>query len=70
MEFLNWTILILFLFIVFLLINRYERKIKILYKNMEILKNECKKNNENIEKNRMLIEKNRSNIEDIKNFQE
>ncbi|VEJ54652.1 Uncharacterised protein [Campylobacter insulaenigrae] len=43
MEFLNWTILILFLFIVFLLINRYERKIKILYKNIEILKNECKK---------------------------
>lgn len=66
MAFLNWTILILFLFIVFLLINRYERKIKILYKNIEILKNECKKNSENIEKNRILIEKNRSNIEDIK----
>ncbi|EAI3906073.1 MULTISPECIES: hypothetical protein [Campylobacter] len=66
MAFLNWAILILFLFIVFLLINRYERKIKILYKNIEILKNECKKNSENIEKNRILIEKNRSNIEDIK----
>lgn len=68
MEFLSWAILILFLFIISLLINRYERKIKILYKNIEILKNECKKNNENIEKNRMLIEKNRSNIEDIKSI--
>ncbi|WP_257928669.1 hypothetical protein UPTC5044_1094 [Campylobacter lari] len=67
MAFLNWTILILFLFIVFLLINRYERKIKILHKNIEILKNECKKNSENIEQNRILIEKNRSKIEDIKN---
>ncbi|AJC85054.1 hypothetical protein [Campylobacter peloridis] len=66
MAFLNWIILILFLFIVFLLINRYERKIKILNKNIEILKNECKKNTENIEKNRILIEKNRSNIEEIK----
>ncbi|MCV3406645.1 hypothetical protein L8T94_05835 [Campylobacter lari] len=67
MTFLNWAILILFLFIVFLLINRYERKMKILYKNIEILKNECKKNSENIEQNRILIEKNRSKIEDIKN---
>ncbi|AJD02182.1 hypothetical protein UPTC5083_01108 [Campylobacter lari] len=67
MAFLNWAILILFLFIVFLLINRYERKMKILYKNIEILKNECKKNSENIEQNRILIEKNRSKIEDIKN---
>ncbi|WP_284444027.1 hypothetical protein [Campylobacter lari] len=40
---------------------------KILYKNIEILKNECKKNSENIEQNRILIEKNRSKIEDIKN---
>ncbi|WP_257942110.1 hypothetical protein UPTC5084_01229 [Campylobacter lari] len=67
MAFLNWAILILFLFIVFLLINRYERKMKILYKNIEILKNECKKNSENIEQNRILIEKNRLKIEDIKN---
>ncbi|AJC86580.1 hypothetical protein [Campylobacter sp. RM16704] len=67
MAFLNWAILILFLFIVFLLINRYERKIKILYKNIEILKNECKKNSENIEQNRILIEKNRLNIESMKN---
>lgn len=67
MEFLNWTILILFLFIVFILINRYERKIKILQKSVENLKSECKTLGENIEQNRILIEKNRSNIEEIKN---
>ncbi|TXE89145.1 hypothetical protein FPD38_02480 [Campylobacter volucris] len=66
MEFLSWFILILFLFIVFLLINRYEKKLKMLHQNIEILKNECKKNGEDIEKNRILIEKNRFNIEDIK----
>lgn len=66
MEFLSWFVLILLLFTVFLLINRYEKKLKILYQNIEILKNECKKNSEDIEKNRILIEKNRFNIEDIK----
>ncbi|MCW1360503.1 hypothetical protein [Campylobacter sp. US33a] len=70
MEFMYWTMIIIFLLIVFLITNRYEKKLQIFSKNIEILKNEVQELKNTVEKNRMLIEKNRSNIEVISQQQD
>ncbi|ARJ56363.1 hypothetical protein [Campylobacter cuniculorum] len=66
MEYLLFlTIIIIFLFIVFLITMRYERKIKLLNQNIQNLKEHMSEIESKVIQNRTLIEKNRANIEDI-----
>lgn len=70
MEFAIWLIIIIFVFTLSLILNRYERKIKLFKSHMESMKADIDELKEIILKNRMLIEKNRSNIETISKKQE
>ncbi|WP_276883154.1 hypothetical protein [Campylobacter cuniculorum] len=66
MEYLLFlAIIIIFLFIVFLITMRYERKIKLLNQNIQNLKEHMSEIESKVIQNRTLIEKNRANIEDI-----
>lgn len=70
MEFVFWVMVILFLLVISLLTNRYERKIKLFKNQIQNLKSEIDNVREVAEKNRLLIEKNRSNIEVISKKQD
>ncbi len=59
------ALVIVFLFIVFLVTTRYEKKIKLLNQNIQILKERLNELEGKVIQNRTLIEKNRANIEDI-----
>lgn len=65
-----WCIVLVFLFIVFLLVNRYERKNKLFKSHIQAMKADIEELKQIVEKNRLLIEKNRSNIEMISKKQE
>lgn len=58
-------VIVLFLFIVFLITTRYEKKIDILNQNIQSLKEHINELEGKVIQNRTLIEKNRANIEDI-----
>lgn len=70
MNFAFWCIVLVFLFIVFLLVNRYERKIKLFKSHIQAMKVDIEELKQIVEKNRLLIEKNRSNIQNIQKTQE
>ncbi|TQR31862.1 hypothetical protein DMB92_05605 [Campylobacter sp. MIT 99-7217] len=70
MEFGFWVIVILFLFTISLLVNRYEAKIKFFRSSIEKIRADIEELKDFVEKNRLLIEKNRSNIETISKKQE
>ncbi|EDP6582070.1 hypothetical protein FVY48_02315 [Campylobacter jejuni] len=57
--------IIIFLFVVFIIVTRYEKKIKLLNQNIQNMKEDIADLKETTQKNRSLIEKNRSNIENI-----
>ncbi len=65
MGYLFLALVIVFLFIVFLMTTRYEKKIKLLNQNIQILKDHIRELEGKVSQNRTLIEKNRANIEDI-----
>ncbi|MFK0442798.1 hypothetical protein ACISOS_08610 [Campylobacter jejuni] len=50
---------------VFIIVTRYEKKIKLLNQNIQNMKEDIADLKETTQKNRSLIEKNRSNIENI-----
>ncbi|CAD7287795.1 hypothetical protein LMG7974_00678 [Campylobacter majalis] len=63
MHFLPWIIIVILIYTVFMLINRYEKKLTLLSKMIEQNDRHIQQNKELIEQNRLLIEKNKYNIE-------
>ncbi|EOH9683253.1 hypothetical protein ACME4S_001542 [Campylobacter coli] len=55
----------MFLFIVFMLIMRYEKKLELLNQSIQNTKEEVNELKNTTQNNRSLIEKNRSDIESI-----
>ncbi|EAH4472581.1 hypothetical protein NWZ79_001514, partial [Campylobacter coli] len=58
-------LIIIFLFIVFMLIMRYEKKLELLNQSIQNIKEEVNELKNTTQNNRSLIEKNRSDIESI-----
>ncbi|EOH4485703.1 hypothetical protein ACLQWZ_001587, partial [Campylobacter coli] len=58
-------LIIIFLFIVFMLIMRYEKKLELLNQSIQNIKEEVNELKNTTQNNHSLIEKNRSDIESI-----
>lgn len=59
MDFLQWAIIAILIYVVYYLVNKYEKKADELTRLIEL-------NRENIENNKKNIEKNKADIEKIK----
>ncbi|EAJ5367401.1 hypothetical protein HUQ19_001646 [Campylobacter coli] len=65
MQYFFVFLIIIFLFIVFMLIMRYEKKLELLNQSILNIKEEVNELKNTTQNNRSLIEKNRSDIESI-----
>ncbi|EAH6014015.1 hypothetical protein EGN21_00575 [Campylobacter coli] len=65
MQYFFVFLIIIFLFIVFMLIMRYEKKLELLNQSIQNIKEEVNELKNTTQNNRSLIEKNCSDIESI-----
>ncbi|ECL2680170.1 hypothetical protein FS071_08025 [Campylobacter coli] len=65
MQYFFVFLIIIFLFIVFMLIMRYEKKLELLNQSIQNIKEEVNELKNTTQNNCSLIEKNRSDIESI-----
>ncbi|EAI5697334.1 hypothetical protein L1411_001432 [Campylobacter coli] len=65
MQYFFVFLIIIFLFIVFMLIMRYEKKLELLNQSIQNIKEEVNELKNTTQNNHSLIEKNRSDIESI-----
>lgn len=63
MDVLQWIVIGVLVYVIYYLINKYERRVDELTRLIELNREEINKNKQNIAANSMKIEKNKENIE-------
>ena len=63
MYVLQWIVIGVLVYVIYYLINKYERRVDELTRLIELNREEINKNKQNIAANSMKIEKNKENIE-------
>jgi len=66
MDVLQWIVIGVLVYVIYYLINKYERRVDELTRLIELNREEINKNKHNIEKNREKIELNQTIIEKLK----
>lgn len=63
MDVLQWIVIGVLVYVIYYLINKYERRVDELTRLIELNREEINKNKQNIAANSLKIEKNKENIE-------